>query len=268
MKFTKNIEACLLAIGSAGDTILKTRPGFTFLRAGQRGQKVRCCLSGGTVEAHVNEKRFGVLGWPEVNLTALVWTKPLSVTGRFVRSRETQMRTENSDLVEALIRILWGLVEGDARRDALDLGTHFQGLAKFDSIGCIKASGGVVPALKRSQGQCSLDNGHTLPLTARHASNEGVANLGVPVAMSRKKSTFVNFEATFSRFQDAQRMGHAISRGVDVYNHLCVFVWGDSRWQSARGAAASSKIERLSNGQRRKVNVDFSHVSGLETCTG
>lgn len=142
-----------------------------------------------------------------------------------------QGRTKDSDFVEASVGVLWCLVQRHGGRGAKDFGIHAERLAELDSVGGIETSGRVVPALQRCTGQSSLDDGHTLALTTRDTADELVADLGV------------------------HGMGHAIGGHGYVADGLGILLRTDARRQHARRPAASCKVKRLTDGQRRKVHI-------------
>ena len=109
-----------------------------------RCQEIRCCLTGRAVEAEVDKVLSRGIGATKENLASLV---------------------QDYSLVEKIVCALRRLVNGDAGSGSKQLGLQAEGLAEFNSIGGIKTTGRVVPALKRSSRQCGLRDSDTLALT-------------------------------------------------------------------------------------------------------
>lgn len=141
---------------------------------------------------------------------------------------------DDRHLVEALVHAVSGLVQ----REHVDALTHIaEGTADLDELQrCVgvQTTRCVVPALHLRVGAVRLCQGHALPLAARHAAHELVADLGV------------------ERVGDMERVEHVVLRLGSVLgasDHLAVGVLARTL---ARRFHAQRKVHRLAD---REVGV-------------
>lgn len=96
------------------------------------------------MESHVDEKLLRLSTLAEENLLAFI---------------------EDGDLVEEVVSPLRRLIDGDNGRYVHIISVDTKIFTEFDGVGGVKASGGVIPTLKRSTGKSSLGNSHSFSFT-------------------------------------------------------------------------------------------------------
>lgn len=205
-------------VGRPGCLVLESRAHDTLQRARHGSQEVRSSLPWGAVETQVNEVLSCFAGGTEEDLTALV---------------------KNDGLVKQIVGSLWGLVDGDARSAAEELGLQPEGLAELDSVCRIKTSGRVIPALQRRSGERCLRDGHPLPLSTGNTADVLVPDTSVDGVRNTKH-------------------GHD-----DISDVVGEQVLGYAAWQLAGRTRSRCEGQGVADGQHGEVNVNFGGVNRL-----
>ena len=151
-------EGLLEFFGSLGCAAFPAWAETTLHGIGDGSQEIRSGLSGGTLEAKVDEVLLGLACGTHEDLAA---------------------RIDHQDLVHHVVNSLTSLVKSDKRSAVRNISHDSQRSGVVKSSRCIETSGRVIPGNDSGFGSQCFGDGNTLPFTSRDTADVLVTNHGV-----------------------------------------------------------------------------------------